>query len=318
MDRAGHGDEEIAARVERTCAIGGRGVRLRCDAALGPLLSALCHRDAGGLSISLDIDLSADDTLAPRTQTTAASSPDGMRVGFAQPGARLSLDRAARRLTGVVAPAQLPRWERAKPLSLPLSLWASDIGLVALHAGCVGRRGAGVLFAGPSGSGKSTCALACAAAGFDFLSDDLVFAESAPPWRTYPVYASAALAPAGLSRIDGRPREGGSDQDKTIVRVGGSVPGRVAASAIPVALMLPRLVDVAATRARPATPAEALARLAPSSLLRRAVPAERNLRCLARLVGALPAFWLDMRPGPGDIPAVVDEVLEKVACQGRS
>jgi hypothetical protein len=44
--------------------------------------------------------------------------------------------------------------------------------VVSLHAACVARAGAGILLCGPSGSGKSTLSVACARAGFTFLSDD--------------------------------------------------------------------------------------------------------------------------------------------------
>jgi hypothetical protein len=48
--------------------------------------------------------------------------------------------------------------------------------LVPLHAACVGRDGRGVLLMGESGSGKSTVSLLCLLDGFEFLSEDSVFA----------------------------------------------------------------------------------------------------------------------------------------------
>jgi hypothetical protein len=51
--------------------------------------------------------------------------------------------------------------------------------LVALHAGCVGASGRGVLLLGASGAGKSTLSLRAALDGLDFLSEDSVFVQSA-------------------------------------------------------------------------------------------------------------------------------------------
>ena len=55
------------------------------------------------------------------------------------------------------------------------TLAARSLGLVSLHAACVGRAGRGILLMGPSGSGKSTVTLQCLSQGFDFLSEDSVF-----------------------------------------------------------------------------------------------------------------------------------------------
>ena len=54
------------------------------------------------------------------------------------------------------------------------TLAARALGLVPLHAGCVGLRQRGLLLIGDSGAGKSTLTLQCALAGLDFLAEDSV------------------------------------------------------------------------------------------------------------------------------------------------
>lgn len=54
-------------------------------------------------------------------------------------------------------------------------LAARGMGLVALHAACVGRAGRGILLLGASGAGKSTLALHCMLRGCDVLAEDAVF-----------------------------------------------------------------------------------------------------------------------------------------------
>jgi hypothetical protein len=51
------------------------------------------------------------------------------------------------------------------------------MGLVPLHAACVGQHGQGVLLLGDSGAGKSTLALGCLLQGLEFLAEDAVFVE---------------------------------------------------------------------------------------------------------------------------------------------
>jgi hypothetical protein len=57
------------------------------------------------------------------------------------------------------------------------TLAARTLGLVPLHAACVGRAGRGVLLIGDSGAGKSTLSLHCALQGTDFLAEDAVFVD---------------------------------------------------------------------------------------------------------------------------------------------
>lgn len=52
-------------------------------------------------------------------------------------------------------------------------------GLSALHAGCVGLGGQGVLLMGASGAGKSTLALQAMALGLEFLTEDATFVDPA-------------------------------------------------------------------------------------------------------------------------------------------
>jgi len=53
------------------------------------------------------------------------------------------------------------------------------LGLVPLHAACVGLHGVGLLLNGATGAGKSTLSTACVAGGFDLLAEDGVFVEPA-------------------------------------------------------------------------------------------------------------------------------------------
>lgn len=52
------------------------------------------------------------------------------------------------------------------------------LGLVPLHAACVGRNGVGLLLLGDSGAGKSTLALHCLLHGLELLAEDAVFVRS--------------------------------------------------------------------------------------------------------------------------------------------
>jgi hypothetical protein len=297
--------------IRVACAIAGHDVQLHCDPRLRPWLSPLTAFPALGGPVALAIDVSAATVEPGRAPTRMHGSPDGRLLHIDQPGARIVFDRLARQLSAAVALDLLPRWEHTKPLSLPLTVWLSDLGLLAVHAGAVARDGRALLFAGPSGSGKSTCSLACARAGFDFLADDFVVCDPLDGFRSHAVYASAALDAGGLARLDaGVPAATG---DKVLVTAGQSAMPRVMPSALPAALVLPRIAGANRTTLRRASAADALARLAPRSILRRAVPAAHSLRALAALVAAMPAYWLDLSADPREVPETAAALLETLS-----
>jgi hypothetical protein len=199
-----------------------------------------------------------------------------------------------------------------------LSVWCGDREMPLVHAGLVARDGHGVLIGGAGGAGKSTAALACAIAGFDFLGDDCIALGDGGDgtFEGHSLYCSTALAPAQLPwfpTLAGRVTDvTPGDDDKAIVFGAEAFPGRLPPVARIRLLVLPRIVPGGPLGARPAGGAEALLALGPSSLARRAVPAHRVLRRLARLVERVPAYWVDVDPRLDQIPPRVGALLAEV------
>jgi hypothetical protein len=236
------------------------------------------------------------------------SSVDGRFIRQKVMGADYLLDRTELQLVGSIeAMESIPPWEAVKPLATPLMIWLSDLGLNAIHAGLVARHGEGVLFAGPSGSGKSTCALACASQGFDFLGDDCVILDPRAPancWG-YSLYATSALEANHLEQFASpllQSKGGEASRGKQLIALRGAAQVRTGRRASIRAIVFPRLTASAHSLIRPATKAEALRQMAPSSVIKRAVPAKSTLAGLAALVNLVPSYWLDMSHHPRDIP----------------
>ena len=315
------------------CTLVGRPARLRvAGRALGEILAApLAHvRRLDDVPPELEIELwdvaetgiagpvpsiagILEREWAMGDETLAASGP---LLAHELHGSILWLQRDARRIVGwVPSAASLSLHQRGKPLQTILSIWAHDHGAQAVHAGCVARDGVGVLLPGRSGSGKSTTALACALGGFSFLSDDLVIFDAS--FRAHSLYCSAWLEPRHARHfptlaVHATPT-GSATEIKSLLLMSDAPEVRTAPSAQLSALALPRIVDRPAARPRPASRAEALLVLAPSTALQlHPRSGRREVERLAELTARVPAFWLELGTDLESIPTHVDEILAAV------
>jgi hypothetical protein len=143
-------------------------------------------------------------------------------------------------------------------------------GLFDLHAACVvePEGGAGLLLAGPSGSGKSSLTVRLAAAGWGYLTDDMLALReesgSIRVWafrRAFSV-SEQSLAGAGRSSLVaalGPPVH--SDPSKRSLDPADCFPGQFVESCVPRAICFPVVTGEAASRLARLSPAETMSRL---------------------------------------------------------
>ncbi len=99
--------------------------------------------------------------------------------GFADAGRGLAAGEVT---TGLLADVEQFRYTVLEALVLFL---VTGPNRHPVHASAIARDGRALLLAGPSGSGKSTLAWAAAGAGWNILSDDIVYVQSTPRWRVW-------------------------------------------------------------------------------------------------------------------------------------
>ncbi len=69
-------------------------------------------------------------------------------------------------------------WQQ-KLLPITIGMMGASIGVLPMHAACLAMDGDGLLIAGDSGAGKSTLSVALSQSGFDYVSDDWTYMNTA-------------------------------------------------------------------------------------------------------------------------------------------
>ena len=232
---------------------------------------------------------------------------------------RAILNREAQRIIGWTASSErLSLYEQGKPFRVLLSVWLHDRGIQVIHAALVAKGGRGILLPGRGGAGKTTSALACLLAGLEYLGDDYVGLERLGDgaFAGHSLYDSTWLEPDHLVRfppliphaIHGvLPWE-----RKRLVHLSEVLPQRLVRT-VPIHLVaLPRLTRAPRTSSRPASKAEAVLAMVPTSMfeLTPRVGAEGFARLVA-LASRLPTHWLELGEHLAEVPACLEGLLAK-------
>jgi hypothetical protein len=197
-------------------------------------------------------------------------------------------------------------------------VWHFDYDAPIIHAALVSKADKGVLFAGNSGAGKTTSALSCLAAGFKYLSEDQVALEHSVDgvFTGHSLYNSTYVEEGHLTHFPSLAAHTIAgvypDEEKFLIFLASLFDSRMESNTRISAVVLPRIVKCSGSRIRPASKAEALLTLAPSSLIVGMLSSGLSgFKKLARLVEHVPSYALELGPNVNDIPVRVDEILSR-------
>jgi hypothetical protein len=271
-------------------------------------------------------DSEGSDTAPPPLPEVASDSPRGTTVYAAEEGRRFAVRPILGQLSahdpcrGVGwywcrSSADLPFWEEAAPFRQLLHWWLPEQGKLLVHGAAVGHETGGLLLVGRGGSGKSTCALSTLESPLLYAGDDYVAVDPGSEPHVFSLYCSGKLVPEHSRLLPHLPAPtfagDGSREEKSVFYVAERFPERMCAGFPLRAVVAPRVLGSEPVHA-PAGVAEALAALAPSTLLQ-LVPAEAAaLTTMAGLLERVPAYRLDVG-GPVDlVPAALEGILAEV------
>jgi hypothetical protein len=200
--------------------------------------------------------------------------------------------------------AQVPPWEPPAPMRPLLGWWAEAHGAQLVHAAAVGHEDFGcLLLAARGGSGKSTLSAACLEAGWKFLGDDYVGLrlDAARAVTAFSLYCTIKLEQEQIRNSFPRladlliPPHGtheGYDKHTALVH---PHYGTQLAEQLPVrALIVPVLQPGAGLAS--ISGAQALAALAPTTLLQMPGSDAGTLERIGRLIAGIPKYRLGLLP----------------------
>ncbi len=192
--------------------------------------------------------------------------------------------------------ATIREYDKPAPLRLLLNWWLETRGITLVHGAAVGDERGAALLAGSAGAGKSTTALACLAAGLDYVADDYCAVVAGPEPTVHSIYCTGKAVTANLSLLPGLvdlvPEPDSIFEEKSIYYLGEHIPERIARERPLRAVLVPQIAGGPETRLEPASPAVALAALAPSTLFQLAHAGGTAFARLGALVRAVPCYRL--------------------------
>lgn len=239
-----------------------------------------------------------------------------LRMFFYRNEHAMLLDRQER--TGIfwVPDAQqIPYHESGAPLRMLFHWWLSTVNRQFVHAAAVGMPDGGALMAGKSGSGKSTSTLACLDSPLRIASDDYCLLEVLPEPRVYSLYNTAKLDSATLGMFPALESKMSNAQqletEKALFFLQQQFPKKPIPDFPVLALLIPRITGQVNTNLEPATAADGLKALAPSTIFQLSDEGRSSLRVLTRVVRQVPCYHLLLGTDTEQIPETILNLLER-------
>lgn len=214
--------------------------------------------------------------------------------------------------------AQLPLYQCGSPLLVPLHQWMSLHGRILVHGGAVGTAEGGVLLVGKGGSGKSTAALCCLGDPHSpllYAADDYGLVRCDPQPHFYSLYNSGKVNAADAHKhplISSAQYAGVLDSQKALYFLHAHFPEKISTGFPLRAIVLPRVTGQGTTRLSPASQAQAMLALAPSTLFQLPGSETSKFQGLGELVRSLPCYVLESGTDWQQIPQVLGGLVAEL------
>lgn len=209
----------------------------------------------------------------------------------------------------------LPPWEHAAPLKRILHRWLRSRGLQLAHAAAVGLSSGGALIVGKSGSGKSTTALHLLREGFGYIGDDYVVLARSPQPTAHSLYCTAKLRDATRTRyphlLPAFDTPASPALPKVVAFMQAERDGPLLGDTPVQAVFLPTITHFRDSWIEPVSAAEALAAIAPSTILQLPGAGQTDLTQLAEFIRLTRTYRLHLGTDLPGVAALIRTTLEE-------
>lgn len=189
--------------------------------------------------------------------------------------------------------AKAPVWIRAAPLRTLLQWVLGDRDIHLIHGAVIAEEGAAVLLTAKGGSGKSTTSLSCLKIGMQYLADDYVAVSRDAEPTAYSLYNSIKVAPYYGQEFDPA-HVSETEGEKSVVYLAPLFPKQMAYSATLKAVLIPKIAHRESTAIVPATKAEAMLALIPTTLFQLPLAESNKVQLLASIIAKLPCYTVEL------------------------
>jgi len=215
---------------------------------------------------------------------------------------------------------QLPDYEISAPMRTIIHWFCRMNQLLFVHGAGIGYQGMGILLVGRGGAGKSTTALLSLLNGFEFIGDDYIAISVRDTIKGYPVYRSAKLTDASLSKLpELKPYQlkmnhenvyGQQHQEKNIVRLDDNI-GKLVSSLSLHMMMRPMVAQAKQTSFQSISPMQLLADFAGSTILQMPGCGADMLRELTNICRKLPSYSMRLSQDFNEIAETLKQFIQR-------
>jgi len=205
----------------------------------------------------------------------------------------------------------LPVWVSAAPIRTLLQWFLAETGVYLVHGAVIGCNGKAALITARGGSGKSTTALASVLSGMTYLGDDYVGIESTDTITAHSLYNSVKVSPSYVAKfLNLSPYVWNKEGEKSVLFLAPLFPQQVLKNSPLSAILIPVIKHHKKSVIVPATKAQAMLALMPTTLFQLPLVAANKIQILKKIIEKTPCYSIELSSDSDEVASAISGFLE--------